>query len=362
VAAVTFVTGHDAGRFDWTTIGPDQTLVIYMGVMAFPEISRRLIESGRAPETPAMAVRWGTRPTQSTITGTLATLPGLLAERGLKPPATMIVGAVVGLRDTLDWFERLPLFGQRVVVTRDRRQAGELSTRLRSLGAEPVEVPVIDIRAAADTGPLDAAIERLESYDWLIFTSVNGVRFFLERLDSSGRDLRSLRARVCAIGPATREALAALHLKVDIMPEQYVAESLVSALEQYDLRGKRVLLPRAAVARDLVPVELRSRGARVDVVEAYRTVVPDDAPDRAREAFSERKRPAWVTFTSSSTVKNFLAVAGKEALRGVRIATIGPVTSATARAHGLEVAVEATPFTTEGLVAAIASFLSARQG
>ncbi len=354
VAAVTFVTGHDAERFDWSRIGGDQTLVIYMGVMAFPEIARRLIESGRTPDTPAMAVRWGTRPDQNTIAGTLATLPQILSERGLKPPATIIVGGVVGLRDKLDWYERLPLFGQRIAITRDRSQAGELAAKLSALGAEALELPVIEIRPPADPAPLDAAIARLESYDWIIFTSVNGVRYFLDRLDRSQRDLRALRARICTIGPATRKAVEQLHLKVDVIPEEYVAESLVSALGIFDLEDKRVLLPRAAVARDLVPASLSARGAHVDVVEAYRTVMPDDAPQRAREIFSGQKRPGWVTFTSSSTVKNLVAAAGRELLEGVRIASIGPITTETARAQGLSVDVQANPFTMDGLVAAIA--------
>jgi uroporphyrinogen III methyltransferase / synthase len=353
VSAVTFVTGHDADRFDWSRIGADQTLVLYMGLMAFPEIARRLIESGRSPDTPAMAVRWGTRPDQKTITGTLATLPAILSEQRLKPPATIVVGGVVGLRDRLNWYERLPLFGRRIVITRDRSQAGDLAAKLRALGAEPLELPVIEIRPATDTGPLDRAIAELETYHWIIFTSVNGVRFFLDRLDHSHRDLRALKAQICAIGPATRNALEQLHLKVDIVPEEYVAESLVAAFETIDLSGKRVLLPRAAVARDLVPERLSMRGARLDVVEAYRTVVPEEAQARAREVFGESRRPHWITFTSSSTVNNFLAVAGREALQGVRIASIGPVTTGTARSHGLQVDVQASPFTIDGLVTAI---------
>jgi uroporphyrinogen III methyltransferase/synthase len=356
VSAVTFATGHDADRFDWSRIGPDQTLVIYMGVMAFPEIARRLIDSGRSPDTPAMAVRWGTRPDQNTIAGTLATLPSILADRGLKPPATIIVGGVVGLRERLNWYERLPLHGQRVVITRDRSQAGELAAKLHSLGAEAIEVPVIEIRPPADPAPLEAAVAKLASYDWIVFTSVNGVRYFLERLDSSACDLRALRAKICAIGPATRNAIEQLHLKVDVVPEEYVAESLVSALERFDLSGKGVLLPRAAVARDLVPATLSARGAHVDVVEAYRTVMPEDTPMRAREIFTGRKRPHWVTFTSSSTVKNLVEALGRELLEGVRIASIGPVTTGTAREHGLTVDVQANPFTTDGLVSAVAGW------
>lgn len=240
------------------------------------------------------------------------------------------------------------LSGKRIVVTRARDQAGELATKLRALGAEAIEFPTIEIRPAKDYGPLDEAAARLASYDWLIFTSANAVRFFQSRAD-----LRSVRARICAIGPATRRAIEKLQLKVDLMPAEYVAESLVEAFAAEDLAGKRILLPRAAVARDVVPAELARRGAHVDVVEAYRTVVPDQAPALARTIFSGARKPDWITFTSSSTVSNFVAAAGAEALAGVQVASIGPVTTATARKHGIAVTVEAETYTADGLVAAI---------
>jgi uroporphyrinogen III methyltransferase/synthase len=182
---------------------------------------------------------------------------------------------------------------------------------------------------------------------------VNGVRFFLNRLDQSRYDLRSLKARICAIGPATRMAIEDLHLKVDLMPEEYVAESLIKAFASQSLGGQRMLLPRAAVARDVIPAELAKLGAQVDVVEAYRNVVPANAAIRAGQIFSGEKKPDWITFTSSSTVTNLLAIAGREALEGVRIASIGPVTSSTLCAHGLKVDAEAKQFTLDGLVEAI---------
>ncbi len=277
-SAVTFVTGHAVSEIDWDKVGMSETLVIFMGLTTFSQIARELISRGRAPETPAMAVRWATRPDQQTLCGTLATLPGLIERQGMKPPATIIVGEVVRLRQKLDWFERLPLFGKRIVVTRARAQAGALSTRLEALGARIIEIPAIEIRPAADYGPLDRAIADLASYDYLIFTSANGVRHFVERLDRSAADFRVLRARICAIGPATRAAVEALHLKVDLMGKEYVAEGLLEAFTGHELAGKRVLLPRAAVARDLVPVELTRRGARVDVVEAYRTAIASTSP------------------------------------------------------------------------------------
>jgi uroporphyrinogen III methyltransferase/synthase len=350
-SAVTFVTGHAVEAIDWERVGHVETLVIFMGLTHFAEIARALIAHGRSPETPAMAVRWATRPDQETLVGTLATLPQVIADAGMKPPSTIVVGEVVRLRGKLDWYERLPLFGKRIVVTRARGQADALSARLRALGAEAIEMPTIEIRPAADYGPLDRAIAELAAYDWLVFTSANGVRFFVERLDRSGADLRSLRARICAIGPATRAAIEALHLKVDLTGREYVAEGMIEAFAPYDLAGARILLPRAAVARDLVPVELGRRGASVDVVEAYRTVTPDGAAEQVRAVLA--RRPHFVTFTSSSTVENLVAMAGAESLTGIQVVSIGPVTTATARRHGIEVAAQAREYTIDGLVATL---------
>jgi len=352
-SVVTFVTGHDVAGIDWSKVGQAETLVIFMGLTTFEQIAREIMTRGRSPETPAIAVRWGTRPEQETIAGTLATLPRQIQEHGLKPPATIIVGEVVRLREKLNWFERLPLFGRRVVVTRAREQADALGVKLRALGADVIEMPTIQIVAASDYAPLDRAIAELPSYDWLIFTSVNGVRYFLERLDRSKQDLRALKARICAIGEATKQAVESLHLKVDLMGEEYVAESLVEALAKFDLAGKRVLLPRAAVARDVLPHALRERGARVDVVEAYRTAVPEATARQAEQIFGGARKPDWITFTSSSTVQNFVQAAGAAVLEGVKVASIGRVTTATAKKLGVTVTVEASPYTTDGLVAGI---------
>jgi uroporphyrinogen III methyltransferase/synthase len=348
-SAVTFVTGHNVGAIDWSKIGASETIVLFMGLVNFPAIARELIARGRSASTPAMAVRWATRPDQQTIVGTLGDLPDKVV--ALKPPATIVIGEVVALREKFNWYEKLPLFGKRIVVTRDRRQAADLAEPLEALGAEAILLPMIEIREAADYTPLDNAIENLNSYDWLIFTSVNGVRYFVDRLDRSGRDLRALKAEICAIGPATRAAVEALHLKVELMPEEYVAESLVKAFDGEDLNWRRILLPRAAVARDVIPMELRRRGATVDVVDAYRTVLPEDAAARARESLAAK--PDWITFTSSSTVTNFMEAAGREALAEIRIASIGPITSEAIRAQDLSVDVEASPHTIPGLVQAI---------
>jgi uroporphyrinogen III methyltransferase / synthase len=349
-SVVTFITGHDVLNIDWSKIGTSETLVIFMGLSQFDEIAGRIIAGGRIPETPAMAVRWGTRPDQEVLTGTLATLPRLIHEHGLRPPATIIVGDVVALRDKLTWFEKLPLFGQRIVVTRAKEQTDALCAPLRHLGANVVELPTIEVQALSDYSALDAAIARITDYDWLIFTSVNGVRYFLERLDTGSTDLRAIRGRLCAIGPATRGALEQFHLKVDVMAKDYVAEGVLRALSDYDVAGTRVLLTRAAVARDVLPDELRRRGALVDVVEAYRTTAPADLATRAAAVLDS---PGWVTFTSSSTAINLIASVGVSGLAGMKVASIGPVTTRTLRNAGVVVAAEAAPHTVSGMVEAI---------
>jgi uroporphyrinogen III methyltransferase/synthase len=352
-SVVTFLTGHSVSEIDWDKVGGAETLVIFMGLTTFGEIAREIMARGRSPETPAIAVRWATRPDQQTLVGTLASLPGMIEQRGLKPPATIIVGEVVRLREKLDWFGRLPLFGKRIVVTRAHEQAANLVTRLRELGADSVELPSIEILPAEDYSVLDTAIANLDTYDWLIFTSANGVRYFLERLDRSSRDVRAIRGQIAAIGPATKAALEALHLKVDRIGAEFVAESLLESFTTENLNGKRILLIRAAVARDTLPSGLRARGALVDVAPAYRTVSPENLAAMARDILAGSRKPEWITFTSSSTVENLVAAVGVEALAGIRVASIGPVTSATAQKLGIKITVEASRFDEDGLIDAI---------
>jgi uroporphyrinogen III methyltransferase/synthase len=350
---LTFVSGHDVDAIDWPRLAKAGTLVVFMGLVSFADIARRLVQSGRAAATPAAAIRWGTRGDQVTVEGTLADLQSKIEASGLKPPALIVAGDVVSLRQRINWFESLPLFGRTVVVTRARRQAADLSDALRELGANVVELPTIEIRPPDDWSALDRAVREIGEYDWLIFTSVNGVRSFVQRLDASKKDLRDLRARLCAIGPATAAAVEALHLRVNLLPEAYVAESVLAAFEKMDLAGKRMLLPRAQKARDLIPEGLKRRGARIDVVPAYQTVIPEQSRDRAAEIFSAGATPDWVTFTSSSTVTHFVELCGAKKLDGVRVASIGPITTATARQLGIEVHVEPREYTVAGLIQAI---------
>ena len=341
-SSVTFVTGHDPEQIDWPRVGVSGTLVIFMGLRSFGDVARRLIAAGRDPKTPAAAIRWGSRPDQVVVSGTVANLAERVTDAGLRPPALVVVGEVVALRERLRWYEQLPLFGQRIVVTRAREQAGGFADKLRLLGAEAIVMPTIQIGPPDDWGPLDRAIERLGQYDWLIFTSQNGVRRFVERLDGGPFDLRAIRGKIAAIGPATAEALEELHLKVDLTPTTFVAEGLLEAFELHDLQAKKIVIPRAAVAREILPEELRRRGAEVDVAAAYKTVRPELAVEEKAD---------WITFTSSSTASNLLEQIND--LEGARVASIGPITSETVRGFGFEVDVEAEPHTTDGLIEAI---------
>ncbi len=354
--AVTLLTGHDVDLIDWVSLAQKrQTVVIFMGLTSFAEIARRLREAGMPSHTPAAAVRWATRGDQVVLTGTLDGLPVRIGQQGLRPPALVVIGEIVRLRSEVDWFGRRPLRGQSVVVTRAATQSLDFCRLLRRLGARVVPIPMIEFAAPDDWGPADRAIRNLQRYDWIVFTSVNGVERFVQRLDGSARDLRSLPRRICAIGPATAERLRALHLRVDLVPERYVAESLSEAFESLDLDGRRILLPRAQEARDLLPRKLGEGGAEVDVVPVYRTLLPEASRQAATRVWGGDRAPNWVTATSSSTITNLRRIVDLEDLRRSRLASIGPVTSATARQLGLRVAVEAEPFTTEALAQALCS-------
>ena len=372
-SSVLFVTGHEDPEklgpdIDWQQIANGaSTLLFFMGVKTLPQIAENLIRAGRPFSTPIALIRWGTRGEQQAVTGTLATIVERVRAVQLKPPALAVVGNVVRLREKLQWFENLPLFGQRILITRPREQAGELAGPLRALGAETLELPTIAIEAPESWAPLDRAIRNVRRYHWIIFTSANGVRKFLERLRHLKQDIRGLaKAQLCAIGPATAEELRRNGLQVDIVPRSFVAEGLVRALAGKPMKGKNILLPRAKVARDVLPEALRKRGAKVDVVEAYRSVLPERAIGRAREIF-ERHRPTVAVFTSSSAVQNlFQLLPASELmdyLRDVKVASIGPVTSRTIRElgekYGLSVAIEPDEYTVPSLIRAIVKSLGA---
>ncbi|MGH9211339.1 MAG: uroporphyrinogen-III C-methyltransferase [Acidimicrobiales bacterium] len=353
--SVTIVTGHEEpgageeGTVDWRAVAQvGGTIVVLMGVARIGRIAAALMAGGRSPDTPVAAVQWGTRPEQHTVRATL----GTIANQSLATPAVIVVGEVAAT--DLAWYEKRPLFGRRIVVTRSREQASELVSKLHALGAETVEVPAIAVREAADGGEaLRHAVSEMATYDWVVLTSPNGARALLVALRTQGLDARVFgEARVAAIGPGTADALAAGNVLVDLVPPEFVAESLVEAFPdppaRADGRPGRVLLARAGAARDVLPDGLGARGWDVDVVEAYRTEpVPVDERHRSALAHAD-----LVTFTSSSTVTRFLEAAGHESMPPI-VAAIGPITAATARERGLRVDIEAEVHSIDGLVDAI---------
>lgn len=365
----TVITGHEQPErinsgIDWARLAGDPgTLIFLMGVENLPVIAEKLQAGGKSGETPAAVIRWGTRPEQQVVQGTLADIVLRVKEAQLTSPAVIVLGEVVRLRDKLKWYEELPLFGQRIMVTRARPQASSLTSLLTELGGEVWEYPTIAIKPPEDWGPMDEALQSLEQYRWIFFTSVNGVEFFFQRWKEIGRDIRELPlARICAIGPATRQALEERGLQVCYMPEEYRAESLGEGLKEQLRPGEKALLPRADLARPYLADFLREQGLQVREVTAYRTV--PEREDTELLTMLEQGEIHIITFTSSSTVRNFMHLLGdkepKRLLQGVTIACIGPVTAETAREYGLEVAVTAKQYTIAGLVQALQDYQTER--
>ena len=362
-STIAFVTGHEdpskeESGIDWAALARGiGTLVFFMGVKNLPRIVAELTRHGRRPETPVALVRWGTTPEQVTVSGTLADIAARVKQAGLKAPAIIVVGEVVGLRERLKWFENRPLLGKRIVVTRSRDQASDLVRALSDLGAECLECPTIQVVAPDDVGPLDRAIAELSTFDWIVFTSVNGVGWFFKRLFASGKDVRAVgRLRTAAIGPATAERLKRYGLSSDLVPETFRAEAMAAAFRREPIRGKAILLPRAQEAREVLPEELAAMGAVVREVAAYKTE-PASADVRALVERLEERSIDLITFTSSSTAKNFKALLPADRFSdiasGVPAACIGPITAATARELGFDVRVEAQRYTIPGLVEAV---------
>lgn len=370
-STVAVVTGNEdprksSSRIAWEKIATGaETLVFLMGMGNLEAIASRLMAHGRAPETPVALVRWGTWAEQEVLGGTLATIAGQAEKAGFSNPAVIVVGEVAGLARELQWLENRPLFGRRVLVTRAAEQAPALSAGLRALGAEVLEFPTIKITAPPDYAPLDRAISRVGEYSWLVFTSVNGVKFFFRRFFEKGKDIRELAGvSLAAIGPATGRALGSYGLKVAFQPGEYRGEELAAGLAGRISAGQRVLLPRADIAPPYLREALAGCGAAVEEVTAYRTVVDGRGRELAGEYLAEG-RVHVVTFTSSSTVRNFVRLfGGKEALRllaGTGVACIGPVTAETARELGLRVDAVAAEHTVEGLVGAVAEKFGRRR-
>jgi uroporphyrinogen III methyltransferase/synthase len=365
-ASVAFVTGHEdptkpESKVHWDRIATGiGTLVFFMGMKNLQNIVDNLVTHGRDPETPVALIQWGTRTDQRVVTGTLRDIVPKVKEAKLGPPAIIVVGEVVRLREKLNWYESKPFFGKRIVVTRSRDQASVFSEMLIDRGATTIEFPTIDVVPPASWDELDRAVAAIEAYDWLIFTSANAVKFFMDRLRGLGKDLRILKGvNICTVGPKTAEALEARGLRADLIPGDFKAEGVLAALGGVQVKGRKFLVPRAKVARELIPDKLRELGAEVTVATAYENVKPAADVERAKKLFEEKKISV-VTFTSSSTVHNFVEMLGrkeyKTLLDGVAVACIGPVTAKTAEEYGLKTDIMPKEYTIPALVDAMGDF------
>ncbi len=360
---VTFVTGHTASlkELNWEALAglvrSGGTLVILMGISNRGQVGEKLMAGGCAPNTPVALVRWGTLPEQVTARATL----GALGDVDIASPAAIVVGKVAAL--DFSWFESRPLFGRRMVVTRTREQASGLVQALQDLGAEALEAPTIQVVDPAEWAPVDRAIEEIETFDWVVFASANGVERFFGRILALGRDLRILKGvKIAAVGPGTAERVGAYFLRVDLCPTHRVAEGMVKALAQTgEVEGRRFLIPRPEVAREALPAGLRKMGGEVQEVVAYRTVKPETLPEEVAERL-ERGEVDLVTFTSSSTARHFADLLGSKRLEGVRrripAGCIGPTTSKTARDLGFRVVAESPEddISISGLAGAILAY------
>ncbi len=365
-ASFTVVTGSEdpskpESSLDWGALAKTPgTLVVLMGWRSLPSIVDALIAEGRSPDTPVSATQWGTLPRQRTVDGSLADIveKGNAAE--LSSPVVTVIGDVAALRPAIRWFDKAPLTSKRVLVTRSRTQASVLSVLLAEQGAEAVELSTIEIQPIKDTTKLDAALAELGSVDWVVFTSTNGVDAVFERLAASGKDARAFAgAKAAAIGPATAAALASRGIVADLVPDKYTAVAVGEAFRSRGVGGARVLLPRADIAASALPNGLRELGAELIEVDAYRTVTPADAPERAGETLASGTIDA-VTFTSSSTVRNLVELLnGDPALiNACKVISIGPATSETARELGVRVDIEAAEHTVAGVVSAALELMS----
>ncbi len=371
-SCLTLATGHEdptkpASSLNWRALAETGgTLAFLMGMKNLAANSRLLIEAGLAADTPAAIIQWGTTPRQRVLVSTLGDIAAEAEAQGFGPPSIFVVGRVVELRDRLAWLEKRPLHGLRVLITRTRGGASKLAALLAEQGAEPIVFPTIKIVPPDDFGPLDRAIADLSLYDWLIFTSANGVRYFFDRLAAADLDSRALGGlKIAAIGPATAAALGDFGLRADLVPAEYRAEAAVAALAGEAEAGRRFLLPRAEEARQVLPRELAGLGGKIDVVTAYKTVLPDEADvANLRRTLAEGGLDLAL-FTASSTVKNLARLFPGESLAdllaGVKIGVIGPITAETAQELGLSIDVQAGEYTLAGLVGAVIEWRSGRR-
>ena len=362
-SSVTIVTGSESpdkvdGDLEWDKLAQiGGTLVVLMGWESLPSIAESLVAAGRPADTPVALIEWGTEPYQRTVVGDLADIVGRVKGEGLSPPIVVVIGEVVGLREKLRWFDRRPLFGKRVLVTRTRTQARALSELLSREGAHPLEAPTLEVQPVGDYQKIDAALGSLREYGWVVFTSANAVEAVFDRLASLRRDARSFHgARVAAIGPSTAAALSSRGVVADLVAEESVSESMVDALRRHVAAGERVLVPGAETRRHTLTRGLEASGATVDEIALYRTVAPERSRVRLAEILDRGIDVA--TFTSSSAVRNLITLVDGDLrrLKAARVACIGPITAATAREAGMKVDILAQKSTAEGLVDALKLF------
>jgi len=364
-SSVAFVTGHESDEknarnetsLDWQALSHIGTLVFLMGVKNLKNVVDNLLASGKSANTPAALIRQGTLSEQQSLIANLGEIYEVAKKCDFQPPAIFVVGEVVSLREHLNWFENKPLLGKAVMITRPLAQARELATLLSAQGARPLFFPVIKIEPAADFAPLDKAILQLSDYAWVIFTSANGVRYFLERLFALGKDARALGAtKIAAIGPMTARALEKFGLRVDLLPADFLSEGVVEAMSTQDLRGRKILLPRAALARDIIPNSLSKRGAQVDVVTAYQTVASGSSHADLEALFASTAVDV-ITFTSPSTVQYFWEIAGGwNVPPKVKTACIGPITAQAMRERGIPIDIMQDTYTIPALVEGIKAY------
>lgn len=374
-------TAKEESSINWSKLATGVgTLVFLMAVKNIGLIAEKLIGNGRPPDTPVAVIRWGTRPDQKTIVGTLKNISMIMKEKDIKPPATMVVGDVVKLRDSLHWYEKKPLFGHRVLVTREHMDGFE---PLEEIGAEIIEFPTIEVVPPVSYEELDKAIGHINSYDWLLFTSRNGVKYFFKRFFDRNRDIRDLKGiKICAIGSKTAKEIRKYGIKTDLVPDEFHAEGLIEAFVKFSgeqtvpppapltkggiegglFKGMRFLLPRAEVAREIFPEKVRELGGEIDIPVTYRTVKPESRGKRLRR-FLKEGRISIATFTSAATFINFREIMGKDAdtlLKGVIIAAIGPVTARAIKKAGLHVDIMPKEATIEAMVEGIINWATKR--
>jgi uroporphyrinogen III methyltransferase/synthase len=378
-STVAFVTGHEDPTKPGSNIAWDKiatgvgTIVIYMGIKNLQAITEKVIKYGRDPHTPVAVVRWASTSEQRTVVGNLENIAEVVRKNSIKPPSLVVIGEVVNLRDTINWYEKRPLFSKRVVVTRTRDQASELINILENYGAECLEFPTISLEPVPSYEILDQALAEIETYHWLLFTSINAVDFFFKRLFAVGRDVRDLKGpKIAAVGRVTAEALVSRGIKPDLLPEEFTGDGLAEILIKTGVNGLRILIPRALKARESLPGALGNAGAEVTVAPVYQNVLPkSSAGEKLKEDLIralQEKSVDMVTFTSSSTVKNFVTLLDigsqdemQKLMAGIAVATIGPITAKTAEQFGLHVDVQPEEYTIPDLVDSIVKHFTSQR-